>query len=466
MADQPDQNDSSSTNPDDSAGPRRVLPYETPESLLKDNGPVEVPRHALLIIFLIVFTDFMGFGIIIPALPFYIQDNQAHPIQVAMLFSAFSICQFIGSPILGAISDRVGRRPVLIISQLGSSAGYLLLALATPFQASNVALFLFMLYLARIIDGISGGNVSTAQAYISDVTTAENRSKGMGMIGAAFGIGFSAGPALGGVLGHWGVSLPAYVAAGFALGAAILTWAKLKESRRHMPSAQGHIFRPSVFMPVIRRPVLSVLLMISFCLMAAFVMMETSIGLYLNKLLSWDQKQVGYYFAYAGVIILVVQGRLIGPLTKVLGEWKLAVAGPLLVGMGMLLMVGLSHWPMVALLLCAGFFNATGRSLQMPTMSSLISRYSGTNEQGTVFGIFHGTMSIARVIGPLIAGLAYEWRPWAPFAVAGVIVTAMGVWTLWMSIRHRGDLVMAPPAVAVSTPASEAAAVAEETVVP
>lgn len=432
-----------------------VLPYAPMGS--------EPPRNALRIIFLIVFVDLMGFGIIIPALPFYIPDQQLHPIQVAMLFSVFSICQFIGSPLLGAISDRVGRRPVLILSQLGSAVGYVLLGLATQFEMHNAAMFLFMIYLSRIIDGLSGGNISAAQAYISDVTTAENRSKGMGMIGAAFGIGFAAGPAIGGVLGQWGVSLPAYVAAGFALGAAILTWARLPESGRRNPTGEWNVFRPSVFMPVMRRPVLSSLMPIMFCLMAAFVMMETSIGLYLNKLLSWDQNHVGYYFAYAGVIILVVQGKLIGPLTKRLGEWTLAVMGPLMIGVGMILMVSLSHWPVVALLLCAGFFNAFGRSLQMPSMSSLISRYSGPEEQGAVFGIFHAVLSFARVIGPLIAGKAYDWHPWAPFAIAGVLVIAMGLLTLMVALRHRHDPL---PATAVPEGARVAAteAMTEETV--
>src|SRR5256885_5984293 len=161
-----------------------------PQNLDYEGPPTEPPRAALGTIFLIVLIDLMGFGIIIPLLPFYIRDPEANPMKVTLLFSVYSICQFIGAPILGAISDRRGRRPVLAFSQLGSAAGYVLLGLATqPQLRLSAALALALIYLARVIDGFTGGNISTAQAYISDVTTNENRSRAMALLGVAFGLG-------------------------------------------------------------------------------------------------------------------------------------------------------------------------------------------------------------------------------------------------------------------------------------
>ena len=157
------------------------------------------PKGAMGIIFLIVLIDLLGFGIIIPLLPLYAKQYQASPFQVGLLFSVYSVCQFVASPVLGAISDRYGRRGVLVYSQLGSAVGYLLLGLVMQFHWTNAAFALLLFYASRLIDGISGGNISTAQAYVSDVTTPENRAKGMGVLGAAFGVGFSIGPFIGGV---------------------------------------------------------------------------------------------------------------------------------------------------------------------------------------------------------------------------------------------------------------------------
>src|SRR6185312_14150439 len=192
------------------------LEYQSPPP-----PPPEPPKGALAVIFFIVLMDLLGFGIIIPLLPFYVPDFERHPMQVTALFAVYSICQFIGAPILGLISDRFGRRPVLALSQAGSAIGYILLAIAA-FNWANPMTRLLIVYASRVIDGFTGGNISTAQAYVSDVTTPANRAKGMGMLGAAFGVGFSMGPAVGGLLSYYGTqwvgrdfgsSLPAWVAA-------------------------------------------------------------------------------------------------------------------------------------------------------------------------------------------------------------------------------------------------------------
>ena len=396
------------------------------------------PKRALSIIFLIIFTDFLGFGIIIPLLPFFVPEFQENAVKVTLLFSVYSVCQFIGAPILGAMSDRYGRRPVLSISQAGSAVGFALLGLAVPFRDTNPTLCLTLVYLSRIIDGFTGGNVSTAQAYISDVTTEANRAKGMGLIGAAFGIGFSAGPAVGGLLAYYaGKEWPAYVAAILAGLAAVLTHLYLPESRHRKPVDVEAWLHPRAFMPVLRRPPLFNLMVISFASMAAFVMMEATIGLYLNKTFGWGERNVGWFFAWAGLWIVIVQGGLVGRLVPKVGEWPLAILGPLLVTAGMIGYAATAWTPALSLLLVAGAVNAAGRSFQHPTVSSLLSKYSERHEQGVVFGLYHGLTSLSRVVGPIIAGLTYPlWRNTGPYVIAGVITLAAGAWTAFVRARY------------------------------
>jgi DHA1 family tetracycline resistance protein-like MFS transporter len=399
-------------------------------------APGEAPRGALLSIFLIVLVDFLGFGLIIPLLPFYVPDYEHNPMKVTLIFSVFSICQFIGAPVLGALADRYGRRPVLIFSQLGSAAGYVLLGVASM-PGWDPTTRLALVYLSRVIDGFTGGNVSTAQAYISDVTTSENRAKGMGVLGAAFGIGFSVGPFLGGVLGAHNVAWPAYAAAVAAFVAAVVTFLRLPESRVHKPTEARFWLHPSNFAPVFRRPVVSQLLMISFVSMAAFVMMESTVGLFLARHYGKDQwseqeaaRHTGWFFGYVGLVIVIVQGGLIGRLTKRIGEWPLAIAGAVCVVAGMGFYIGAAWTPTLVMLGLAGAVNALGRSLQGPTLSSLLSKFSDPKEQGVVFGLYHGLSSMARVLGPILAGLTYPlWRNTGQFWTAGAIVLVAAMWT-------------------------------------
>jgi MFS family permease len=401
---------------------RESLDYESPATPPAQAHP---PKGALGAIFLIVFVDLLGFGIIIPLLPRYVPRFTENPVKVTLLFSVFSVFQFFGAPVLGALSDRYGRRPVLIVSQVGSALGYLLLAFATQWHFSPTTT-LALVYLSRIIDGFSGGNISTAQAYVSDVTTPANRAKGMGLLGAAFGIGFTAGPFLGGVLGL----KAAYVAAALSAAAATLTWFRLPESRTHRPTDVEVWLHPSRFAPILRRPVLVQLLAISFFVMAAFVMMESTVTMFLDERFGYKEKQVGLFFGFIGLVIVVVQGGLIGRITKKLGEWAPAIGGCLLVAVGMAAFAYTAFRPALSVLLLAGAVNAAGRSLQQPTISSLISKFSDPRDQGVVFGLFHGLGSLARVFGPVVAGLTYPYFHHAgQFVTAGFIAIAMALWT-------------------------------------
>jgi DHA1 family tetracycline resistance protein-like MFS transporter len=391
------------------------------------------PKGAMFTIFLIVFVDLLGFGLIIPLLPFYALKHNASPLQVELLFSVYSICQFVAAPILGMISDRFGRRPVLIVSQIGSVAGYLLLGWATQHQWDNLTTGLIMIYVSRVIDGLSGGNISTAQAYIADVTGPENRAKGMGLLGAAFGLGFVFGPGVGGVLGHVAASLPAYVAAFTSATAAVMTFILLKESRVHRPVDAESWLHPSRFKPILRKPVLVQLLLIWFCSMAAFVMMDASAAMFLKDIFNFNELHVGLYFAFVGIIIALVQGGLIGRLNKRAGEWVLCALGLLLVSFGACGTLATAWQPVLWLLGLGGIVTAAGRSLQQPTISSLVSKHADRNEQGVTMGLFQGLGSLARAFGPFVGGLAYGTtlivHPIRPYLIASAILLLTSIWT-------------------------------------
>jgi MFS transporter, DHA1 family, tetracycline resistance protein len=397
----------------------------------------EPPKGALGTIFLIVFTDLMGFGIIIPLLPLFAAQYHASPLDIGLLFSIYSACQFVASPILGAISDRFGRRPVLIFSQLGSSLGYLLLGVVMNLHWAHPEYALLLIYCSRLIDGISGGNISTAQAYISDVTTAKNRARGMGVLGAAFGVGFAMGPALGALLVTIHPALPGYFAAAMSFVAMLQTYIRLKEGRVHKPADSVGWLHPSRFKPILRHAILIQLLLIAFISMAAFVMLESMIAIFLSSEQTFHFRdwQVGLYYAYLGIIIATVQGGLIGRLTRRLGEWPLAIVGPVFVALGMVMLAIVGIKPLLVMLLVGGAINAIGRSLQTPTLYALISHNSDPKEQGLVFGLNQGLGSIARVIGPIIAAMAFSIHVSGPFVVAAGIVLLAALWTLTLRAR-------------------------------
>lgn len=391
-------------------------------------------KGALGIIFLIVLTDLMGFGLIIPLLPFYALRYHASPLQVTLLFAIYSFCQFLAAPLLGLLSDRHGRRPVLLFSQFGSIAGYILLGIVTQAHWNNVALALWLVYAARLIDGFSGGNISTAYAYIADITSHDNRAKGMGLIGAAFGIGFAAGPAIGGLLGDspHRLGYPAFAAAFFSLLAAVLTWRHLPESRRQTTASAETWLHPAHFLPLLRRSSLLQLLLVSFFSMAAFVMLDSAIALYLVKGFNWTPGRIGLLFTFVGLIVATVQGGLIGRLTRLASEWRLNILGAALSALGMIVFAQ-SHFHsghVLLLILLGAAVNAVGRSLQQPTLASLISRHCDVHEQGAAFGLSQSLSSLARVVGPIAAGLFYTHHVTGPFLTAALIAALVSLWML------------------------------------
>jgi MFS family permease len=329
------------------------------------------------------------------------------------------------------------------------------LAIASIVHWDNASTGLAVLFVARVIDGISGGNLSVAQAFVSDVTGPKERTGGMAMLGAAFGIGFAAGPAIGGLLGEISPALPAIAGAACALTAAILTWTRLPDTRRR--PAEPHLPPPIVdefaeptqeaprtlftlsrdkLMPIVRNRLLLQLILIWSLAMFAFVILESIFAVFAEARFDFGPAQVGGFFALAGVTIVLVQGLLVGRLSRRFGDWPLVVAGPTLVAAAMCLLIVASQLGILSLVYLSGILNSAGRSLLNSTLSALVSRTADPDRQGVTFGVYHGVGSLARVAGPLAAGALFEVGITLPFGLAAVLAASAAVWLLMLALRR------------------------------
>lgn len=355
------------------------------------------------IIFFIVFLDLLGFSFIIPLFPEYWHRFQLSALAVASLNACYSLAQFLFAPILGALSDKVGRKPVLFFSLLGSSAGYLLFAYAS-YGPPDWAPWLFV---ARIVDGITGGNISTAQAYIADITSPKDRSKGMGLIGAAFGLGFVLGPALGGFLGKFGIGIPALAAGIMAFSNALIVHLRLPESRRPNTPQEFTLPRTANIVRIfssLKEPQVGWLLQIVLLHMIAFAGMENVLGLFTKDRFNFDQTANGLMFTYIGLLMALLQGGMIGPLTRRFGERNLLITGLILTTLAFLF-IPLTPYPLFLLPLA---FLALGNGLGNPSLQALISKSVGEDVQGRTLGLAQGLSSIGRVIGPVLGGWLFD----------------------------------------------------------
>jgi MFS family permease len=386
------------------------------------------------ILFLIVVVDLVGFGLVIPLLPFYAVRFAASPQQVTLLLATYSLCQLFAAPLWGRLSDRVGRRPVLMASMLASAFAYLWLGAAGA---------LWMLFAARALAGACAGNIAAAQAYIADVTTAENRAKGMGLIGAAFGFGFVIGPALGGFLAGndpatADLAKPAWLATVLSLVALSGVLALLRESlppeRRGGPARS----RTGMILGALRRPVLSRLILTFFLVILAFAGMESTFALWAMRQFGWGPAEVGYVFAYVGVLSAVLQGGLIGRLTKRFGEERLLQGGLVLIAGGLVVLAVTRGVPLLGVAMTG---LALGMGLTQPSLNSLISRRAGNEEQGAVLGVSQSVGSLARVLGPAAAGVLFaELGRGSPFIWGAALIAA--AWLVALSLG-RGAMRLA-----------------------
>lgn len=355
----------------------------------------------LIIIFVTVFIDLIGFGMVIPILPFYANTSpfNATPLEIGFLVASYSLMQFFFSPLLGRLSDRYGRRPILFISLLGSAIGYAVLGFATT---------LLLVFVGRIIGGITGGNISTAQAYIADVTTKENRSKGMGLFGAAFGLGFILGPAIAGVLSKYGVHIPFYFAAVLSLANAVALYFVLPESlkasaRAALPGRRNRILE--LFESLSDKEFREINL-VYFLLVTAFSIMTYAFVLYTAYRFDYSPEENGYLFAFVGSVSILAQGFLFSRLVKKFGESSLIVVGCLLMVASLFAvpLVGPKSGGLIGLLIGTAVL-AFGNSLASPGLTSLASKTAHEHDQGRALGIMQSGASLARAIGPIVGGL-------------------------------------------------------------
>ncbi len=384
-------------------------------------------RSPLLAIFMVVFINSLGFGLILPLLPLYAEEMGASEIEIGLLLMTFALAQFFGAPILGSLSDRYGRRPLLLISQLGSVVGYALLGAAWA---------VWVLLLARLIGGAMGGNITVAQAYISDVTDEKNRARGLGLIGAAFGSAFILGPAFGGFLSRWGYAVPAYAAALIAVGLFVFTAFTLPEpEQRQTAAAHGPDQMLSALVTISLRPHLRRIYLTGFMGALALVFFQATFALYAERRYDFGGLEIGLLLAYAGVLTVIVQVGLMGRLVALFGEWRLALAGAISLAAALVTMGLAEAWP---LLLVAFVFLATGPALLTPNLQSMLTRLSGDGERGQVLGVFTSLDSLTRILAPIPATwLLGAVTPGAPLLLGGALA---GIAALASLTIDRGGL--------------------------
>ena len=341
----------------------------------------------LFVLFLTILVNLIGFGIIIPLLPFYATEFGASPFVIGLLFASFSASQLIASPLLGEWSDRWGRRPVLILSLIGTVISFVMLALADS---------LAMLFAARIVDGLSGGNITTARAYIADSTTEEKRAEAYGFLGVAFGLGFIIGPALGGAFSHISITAPIWVAAGVTVVATVLAWLWLPETvhRVHAVSVSPW----AALRGLAGRRDIRVLLSVDFIYWMAFAVYQTTFALFGAYRFGFDAAKTGYVLSAFGLLGVLVQGGMVGPVVRRLGERRTLTIGLLLTAIGWGGSAATYSLPVFIALLVPG---AIGIGLCNATLSALISHAAPPGEQGRVQGAAGALESLGRAGGPV-----------------------------------------------------------------
>jgi DHA1 family tetracycline resistance protein-like MFS transporter len=374
-------------------------------------------KSPLALILLVVFIDLIGFGMIIPILPLYAESFRASEWQIGILLGSYSFMQFLASPFLGTISDRFGRKPVLLCSLLGSAIGYTLMANAHSLP---------MLFLARIIDGISGASVATASAYIADITPPENRSRRIGLIGAAFGVGFVLGPAIGGLLSLISPSAPFWFAAAVALVNGLGMIVFLPEPKQHADRQQDLKSAGEIWSGSFGRW-LAILVLTYFVAIAGFAIVTMIYPQVSNRRFGLSQSQISWIFVVLGLVGALIQGGAVGRLAKRFGDQGLAAAGLATMAISMVLMPLATTIPLF-LLFTIGL--AIGNSLSQPTINAMASKAAHSGVQGRVLGTLQSAGSLGRVCGPAVGGFLLtsdHTRPPiaygnTPFLIGGLVM--------------------------------------------
>lgn len=414
-------------------------------------------RSPLFVIFLTVFLDLLGFGLIIPILPYYAERFGASPSVITLIMASYSLMQFLFAPVWGRLSDRIGRRPIILMSLTMSTIGYALLGFASS---------LTHVFAARILAGIGNANLPTAQAYVADVTRPEERARGMGLVGMAFGLGFVFGPAFGGFLGSVAIALPAFVAAGLTAFDVILAAFVLKEPERRDVGHGRLPLRLSTLIEASRRPNIGLLLALFFFATFAFAQLESTFSLYIEHRFTLNEapasgsnthgvaipdathqsaaRATGAALAVVGIVSAIVQGGLIGKLTRRYGEKRLARVGLLLLAVGMAALPGAPTLPLL-FPICAVV--AVGSALLHPSLAALLSRSAGAHEQGSILGLGQSLSSLARVAGPMLSGVLFQHVGLgAPYWTGGALMLFSAL--LSLNLRPLPDPLPAEPRLA------------------
>lgn len=386
-------------------------------------------RTPLSILFFTVFLDLVGFGLVIPVLPIYAEDLGAAALTIGLIEASFSAAQFYFAPFWGALSDRIGRRPVLLISIAVMMVSYLILANAST---------LLLLFLARSVAGIGAANVSIANAYVSDISPVHKRAKNFGIIGAAMGLGFIFGPPLGGMLkDFYGMDGVGYAAAGLSLLNLVLAWLLLPESSSERNTKRKLFTTPlREFRSVFPRVTLRSLLLTHLIFMGAFSMLQMTASLLWKNRYMLREVEIGYTFGFIGICIVIIQGLLLGRLSAVVGERNLFVAGNFMMAIGLISMPYVPVEVFVPIGLIGLVFIAFGSAFFTPTISSLLTQSAGDDEQGKVLGLMQAMGSLGRVAGPITGGFFYGIAYYLPFTVAAGIMLITGSMALWI-VRVR-----------------------------
>ncbi len=382
-------------------------------------------------IFLVVFIDLLGFGIVVPILPYYATAFGASASQLGWLMMCYSGMQFLFSPLWGNLSDRIGRRPVILICLFGMSLSMLLLGLAPLLSG---------LFVARLLSGFFGANISTAMAYIADVTKPEDRAKGMGLIGAAFGLGFLFGPAIGGLLSHWGYAAAPLFASGLSLLNFIFTFFILKEHSLSINLRSEHRPHPTrkLIVQTLKNRSTGLPVLLFFIVTLGMAQLETTFGLFLLRRFQLDAIHAGLILAFLALIMVFIQGKGIGPLVKKYGEVFLIMVGTGLMGLSL---VGASYSPSILLFVIILSFHSIGYAFTNPSLSGLMSR-SSLHQQGGMMGIFQSAGSLGRVVGPIAAGYLFDHLGITfPFWVASLLfISAFSLAFFFQGVWKDSDL--------------------------
>jgi multidrug resistance protein len=380
-----------------------------------------------VVLFLTVFIHLVGFGLLLPLLPYYAETYGATGVAVGLLNTSYSLMQFFFSPVWGRLSDRIGRRPVIIGSLVATAVSYVVFGLATSLP---------VLFASRIFAGIAGGVIPTTQAYVADTTTPAGRTKGMGLIGAAFGLGFIFGPALGGILSRFGYSVPAFAAAALALISALFALVLLPESLTpdKRAAAAARRLSPRDTLATLRRPGLRPVFLLFFIGTLCFSALEGTFALFGEHVYRIGPRDVGYLFAFVGSLSALMQAGLVGWLARRFGERALVLAGFVLMGMGMVF-AGTS--PAFGLMIVAMGAVSVGNGLASPSLAGLASISSSPEEQGSILGTYQSLGSLARSAGPFLGGLAFDrWGAGSPLWLGGIVVALASLLALQLP-QHK-----------------------------